>query len=390
MRRADWDAVVIGAGIHGAGCAQALAAAGHRVLVLEQTAVAAGTSSRSSKLIHGGLRYLETGQFGLVRECLAERERLLRLAPGLVHLTPHFIPVYPGMRRPAWKIRLGLTLYAVLGGLGPHVRHRRLRLRDWPNPDGLRREGLRALFQYQDGQTDDAALTRAVMASAESLGARLAVPARFEGARWEEGRWRLRWQQDGAAQSATARTLVNAAGPWVNAVLERIEPRPPRAAVELVAGTHLVFDRPLHAGVYYVEAPDDGRAVFLMPWQGDRTLVGTTERPWDGDPGAVAPSAAEVDYLRRTAAHYLPAFAALEPAEAFAGLRVLPAADGDPFRRARETLFQQDQEGHLVSILGGKLTAYRVTAARVAGLLAPWLPRRARRADTAALRLGLE
>jgi len=167
----DVDIVVVGAGIQGAGVAQAAAAAGYSVLLLEQTGIASGTSSRSSKLIHGGLRYLESGQFRLVRECLRERALLLRNAPSFVRLAPHYIPVYRETRRRPLLLRAGLSLYAVLGGLHPEVRFRQLPRSAWSDLDGLNQDGLQAVFRYFDAQTDDAALTRAVVSSAQSLGA---------------------------------------------------------------------------------------------------------------------------------------------------------------------------------------------------------------------------
>ena len=154
MTADHYDVVVIGAGIHGAGVAQAAAAAGHTVLVLEKTAIAHGTSSRSSKLIHGGLRYLETGQFGLVRESLRERAILLRIAPGLVRLSPFFIPVYGGASRSRWKIRAGLSLYALLGGFGRHNRFQSIARSEWHRLDGFQTDGLRAVFAMPwKGQT---------------------------------------------------------------------------------------------------------------------------------------------------------------------------------------------------------------------------------------------
>ena len=173
---ADYDVVIIGAGIHGAGVAQAAAAAGYSVLVLEQyDAVAQGSSSRSSKLIHGGLRYLESGQFHLVRECLRERSILLRNAPHLVELVPFHIPVYRETRRRPWKIVLGLGIYSLFS----RKRFHKISRDDWHQLDGLRCDRLDAVFSYYDAQTDDARLTRTVLASARDLGADLVTAAEF-------------------------------------------------------------------------------------------------------------------------------------------------------------------------------------------------------------------
>ena len=388
MAGPEYDLVVLGGGIHGCGLAQAAAAAGYRVLLLEQTALAAGTSSRSSKLIHGGLRYLETGELRLVRESLAERRRLLRLAPGLVRLVDHHIPVYPETRRRPGRLWAGLALYALAGGLHRDSLFSRLPRRDWGGLDGLRTRGLQQVFRYRDAQTDDAALTRAVARSAQALGARILVPARFLEAQRQGDTWRVRFQAGFERRLVTARALVNAAGPWVGEILARIPDAGRAIPFELVQGSHILLDRPLHHGVYYVEAPDDGRAVFVMPWRGGgQTLVGTTETPYQGDPARVTPLPEELDYLQRTLAAYFPACRDLRPVASFAGLRVLPGGADTPFRRSRETRLLADCEGTLVSIYGGKLTVYRATAARVLRRLRPVLPRRRARADTARLPL---
>lgn len=388
MSAANYDVVVIGGGIHGVGVAQAAAAAGHSVLLLERQALAAGTSSRSSKLIHGGLRYLESAQFGLVRESLREREILLRNAPDLVRRVSFYVPVYATTRRRPWMIRAGLSLYALLGGLSRDARFEKLRPSGWPGLDGLDTRDLRAVFRYTDAQTDDTLLTRAVMHSAQALGAELRCPANFLSAA-RHGEYFDVHYLDGAAQCrCRAQTLVNAAGPWVNPVLRRVSPRPPMLAVELVQGAHIILARETRRGIYYVEAPRDGRAVFVMPWQG-KTLVGTTETVFHGDPGEARPLAQEIDYLQTSWRHYFP------PGDdavlgSFAGLRVLPRAGGPVFRRSRETVLYPDdpERPGLVTIYGGKLTGYRATALKVLRLLQASLPARKPRADTAALRLS--
>lgn len=384
----DYDVVVVGAGIHGAGVAQAAAAAGHSVLILERSAVAAGTSSRSSKLIHGGLRYLETGAVRLVYECLRERQRLLRLAPHLVELVPCMIPVYRGGRRRPWQIRAGLSLYGALAGLSGAARFRRIPADDWWTLDGLSVHGLQAVYRYWDAHTDDAALTRAVVDSALSLGATLAMPADFAKAVWENRRWAVSYFGEDGANACRARVLINAAGPWADRLLSRIEPHPRGIPVELVQGTHVIVEGTVARGVYYVEAPQDGRAVFIMPWHG-RILVGTTETPFHGDPGVVQPTDQEIAYLMDTLGRYFPAYRHLPVADAFAGLRVLPAGHGPFGRRSRETLIYDHDgaSGPLLTVYGGKLTAYRLTAERVIRRVRPWLPLRRAVADTRSLHL---
>jgi glycerol-3-phosphate dehydrogenase len=182
--------------------------------------------------------------------------------------------------------------------------------------------------------------------------------------------------------------LVNAAGPWVNQVLEKIWPRLKPRAVELVQGTHLVLDAPLKHGIYYLEAPRDGRAVFAMPWQ-DKLLLGTTETPYIGDPAAVAPLAQERDYLLETLAHYFPNYRDARVVDEFAGLRVLPADGASAFRRPRETVLYTDraQRPRMLTICGGKLTAYRATAQKIMDRIQTSLPRRRTVASTRRLPL---
>jgi glycerol-3-phosphate dehydrogenase len=384
----DHDLVVIGAGIHGAGVAQAAALAGRRVLVLEQAAPAAGTSSRSSKLIHGGLRYLESGQFRLVRESLQERETLLRIAPTLVRRLPFHIPVYRGTRRRQAWVAAGLALYTLLAGGRAHSRFRRLPRGEFGDLDGLAGQNLQSVFQYHDAQTDDVALTNAVLESAKRFGATVRFPARFDGATRTEIGYVVRYRDERRDHVTHVRALVNAAGPWVNSVLASIGFAHAPEPIELVQGTHLVLEGEMRRGAYYLEAPADARAVFALPWQ-DAILVGTTESPYHGDPAAVRPPPADIDYLLATFQHYFPERPA-KIRESFAGLRVLPAGEHRAFHRPRETVLRTDHETlpRLVSIYGGKLTAYRLTAQRVLALLAPMLDLETPLPDTATISLS--
>jgi glycerol-3-phosphate dehydrogenase len=385
----EFDLVIVGAGIHGAGIAQAAAAHGFRVMVLEQQSIAAGTSSRSSKLIHGGLRYLEQFDLRLVRECLRERELLLKLAPKLVKLTPFYIPVYRNTRRPPWEVRLGLSLYALLGGLHAHARFSVVARAHWADLQGLNQDGLRAVFRYWDAQTDDAALTRAVMASAQKLGAELCVPASFDRALINADSCQIEFNDNGAARSVRARVLVNAAGPWVDHVATHILPPMPRPAIELIQGTHIILDTAIVDSIFYVEAPQDGRAIFIMPWHEHTTLVGTTETRFTGDdPGLVTPLSKEQDYLLDVVQRYFPQ-ARTHIASSFAGVRVLPSGKTRAFRRSREILYVTDRRKspRVLSVYGGKLTSYRADAIHALKLVGSSLPFRKPIADTGCLML---
>lgn len=380
----QFDIAIIGGGIHGAGCAQAAAAAGYRTLLIERHSWAAATSNHSSKLIHGGLRYLESAQFGLVYHALRERSRLLHNAPSLVHAVRFYIPVYRDTRRRPWQLRIGLSLYALLTGLQPLARFRQLPRSEWQNIPGLRTEGLQALFQYWDAQTDDAALTRAVVTSAQQLGAHCSERSELLSARAVDDGFELTLrvgkEQREQTTSCRTRTVINAAGPWVAEVAQRCGATP--LPLSLVKGSHILLPKSELPGILYLEAPRDGRAVFVMPWRGN-TLVGTTEV--EVDTPDVSASDDEIDYLLETVAHYLPQ-QPRQLLDSFAGVRVLPRSSDRPFSRPREAILQCD--GNLISIYGGKLTTYRHISEQVVNELRPLLGASAREPiDTATLQL---
>jgi glycerol-3-phosphate dehydrogenase len=252
--------------------------------------------------------------------------------------------------------------------------------------DGLDTRGLTTVIRYYDAQTDDARLTRAVVRSAQELGGELAVPAKFIGAALQESGVEVTYERDGAQHECRARVLVNAAGPWATRVARAIEPAISVPEVDLVQGAHIVLPLNVNAGIYYVESPTDGRAVFVMPWQG-AALVGTTETPYVGDPDQVHPLPEEENYLLSVAAHYFPAargMTRLHIVQRFAGLRVLPAASETAFDRSRETSFSTDRDPYprVLGIYGGKLTGWRAAAAQVLSRIAPSLGPRPRRAET--------
>jgi glycerol-3-phosphate dehydrogenase len=382
----EYDVVIIGGGIHGAGVLQAAAAAGFRALLIERRGLASGTSSRSSKLIHGGLRYLESGQFALVRESLRERAIHLRIAAELVALKPFFIPVYRDTRRRPWQLKIGLWIYALLGGFDAATRFGSVPRADWSTLDGLKTEDLDAVVRYHDAQTNDALLTRAVVQSALELGGELAMPATFTQATLSDSGVTVSYTAGESSLECGTRVLINAAGPWAPQVARAVQPAIPVPDVDLVQGTHIVIPFALTAGIYYVESPTDGRAVFVMPWAG-ATLIGTTETPYHGDPDDVRPLPQEEEYLLAVARHYFPALSGLSRSditERFAGLRVLPAATQAAFDRSRETIFTLDRDARprVLGIYGGKLTGWRAAAAHVMERVGPSLPAAVRRAAT--------
>ena len=387
-----YDAIVVGGGIQGAGCAQALAAAGFATLLVEQNTIASATSSRSSKLIHGGLRYIESAQFSLVRKSLQERSVLQALAPSLIRPRPFFIPVYRGQRLKAWQLHIALTCYWALGGFGTQARYRSLPREQWSRLPGLKQDELVAVFEYSDCQTDDVELTKAVIRSAQSLGCDCVEHTRLvNGTLHATTQAELLLEQAGIQRTVSCELVVNAAGPWASGVQQSLEQAPPAPAVDLVKGSHIEFDLPVCDSILYVEAPSDRRAVFIIPWKGG-TMVGTTEQPHTGDPARCDASIEEIEYLEATLRHYFPDYQGQRTAD-WAGLRVLPSAAAPagpaslrPFSaRARDTLVIADNPSapRLVSLFGGKLTAYRATAAKVAKMAQLTLGEPKRQLDTA-------
>lgn len=382
----QYDVAVIGGGIQGCGVAQAAAAAGYSVVLLEKTSLASATSSRSSKLIHGGLRYLESGQFHLVAESIRERELLLKNAPELVRRVPFYIPLYKQTSRKSWQLFIGLSLYAVFGRLIATACFRRLPEQDWPGLDGLETRNLKSVYQYTDAQTDDVKLTRAVMQSAMDMGAELICPARFKSAHHEKNSYTVVYEKDNQVSELACTTLVNACGPWVNDVQKHITPGVKQTPIELVQGAHIVIRQPAPRGVYYVESPGDKRAIFVMPWY-EHTMVGTTETHYDGDPGEIVPTEHEIDYLRNITEYYFPNYDT-EILHSFAGARVLPAGDESMFNRSRDTVYFTDQllPGY-VALMGGKLTDFRASAEKAMAKIKTCLPDKKAIADTREIKL---
>ena len=366
IKNYDTDVVVIGAGIHGTGVAQAVVAAGYSVILCEKSEIGLATSSKSSKLIHGGLRYLESFQISLVRSCLKERALLLENAPSLVKLVPFFIPVYRTTKRRPWQINIGLWIYNLLSGFKSPFN--KIPLSQWDELSGLSRDNLEAVFQYYDAQTDDVLLTRAVAASARLLGAQILTNATVTGCEIDSSGCVVEIRSSNSVTKYHCRVVVNASGSAVNQILKLCKPVQKELAVDLVQGAHIVLNRPAKQGVFYLESPSDKRAVFVMPWK-DRTLVGTTETRIEDNTGSPSPFPYEVEYLLTVYNYYFKNEKASisDVLESFAGLRVLPHDAKSLFARGRDTILLADSDSHprLVTIYGGKLTAYRATADRV-------------------------
>ncbi|NRB23882.1 glycerol-3-phosphate dehydrogenase/oxidase [Shewanella sp.] len=364
------DVVIIGGGINGAGIAQCAAAAGYSVLLLEKGAIGGQTSANSSKLIHGGLRYLETGQISLVRNSLSERRALLRLAPHLVKAVPFYIPVYDTSQRNQWAIRAGLTAYSVLSEFDPLGRFTSLPTVEWSKIAGLKLQGLKAVFKYWDAQTDDKALTQAVMRSAQDLGTQVLRYAECDAIVHTPDYCEVSYRYQDKLLVQRASSVINAAGPWVNDVIDSLVPPMAKESVDLVQGSHLLLDIPAPDGILYLESCFDKRVVFVMPWKG-KTLLGTTETILEELDGKPESTREEISYLLGIYKHYFPAQDNIEQLEAliidtFCGVRVLPKLNGSSFDRPREILLKTSiTHPRLMTLYGGKLTTFRTTAREV-------------------------
>lgn len=378
--RADtvFDLLVVGAGINGAGLARDAAGRGLKVLIVDQGDIGGATSSASTKLIHGGLRYLEHYEFGLVRESLAEREILLSIAPHLAHEQRFVIPHTPA-QRPRWMIRLGLALYDGLARGSSLKRAEGVDLRGTPFGAPLRPEFARG-FAYSDLATDDARLTLLNAVSAAQLGAQVTARTKLVGARRAGGEWKAVLQAaDGAQRECAARILVNAAGPWTAELRKAIAGDAGPESLRLVKGSHLVVPKLYEGGQAYLLQNDDGRIAFVIPFEDDFSLVGTTEVPLEAPDTAPRMGAAEADYLCGLVSRFFRT--PLRPEQAvwsYAGIRALyDDGQGSASAVSREYRLTVDGgagEAPLLSIFGGKLTTYRRLAERVLERLQPWLP----------------
>lgn len=371
---ADHDLAIIGGGVNGAGIARAAAARGVRVLLLEQGDLASGTSSASTKLIHGGLRYLEHGAFLLVREALAERETLLRMAPHLVRPMRFVLPAEPGPR-PAWMLRLGLFLYDSLGARKILPPATTLDLTHHPAGQPLLRR-FRSGFEYSDCSVDDSRLVVLNAVDAAEHGATIRTRTRVVRAE-READWRLILNAQGRRETATARVLVNAAGPWAGIVAETVLRQDGEQPLRLVKGSHIVvrklFD---HDSGYIFQLPQK-RIVFAVPFADEFTLIGTTNEEFSASLDSVAPSADEVVWLCRTASEFFRT--RVEPEHvvwAFAGVRSLyDDGSGRPEDVTRDYHLALDERygaAPLLTIYGGKITTYRRVAEAVLGKLGPF------------------
>ncbi len=374
---ADFDLAIIGGGIYGAGIARDAAGRGLKVVLVEQNDLASGTSSASSKLIHGGLRYLEHGALHLVRAALGEREVLLRMAPHLIRPLRFVLPLDAARRSPM-LIRLGLLVYDWLGRREILPGTRALDLISDEAGQPLKRRFHHG-YEYSDCFTDDARLVVLNAVDAAERGAVIRTRTRcVRGERTDA--WRLVLNARGRRDVVTARVLVNAAGAWVETVAETVLRQPAPRRLRLDKGSHIVVRRLYdHERAYILQAAD-GRVVFAIPFERDFTLIGTTDRSFSGDPAAVAPTGEEIDYLCGVInAYFRTTIGAADVVWAFAGVRSLyEDGAGKPQDIGRDYALILDKrfgEAPLLTVYGGKLTTFRRLAEDVLDRLAHFFPR---------------
>lgn len=363
-KKTVFDLLVIGGGINGAGIACDAAGRGLDVLLCERGDLAGATSSASSKLIHGGLRYLEYGEFRLVREALLEREVLLAKAPHIIWPLRFVLP-HRYAERPAWLIRTGLFIYDYLGRNQQLSDSRGIDLRSHPAGGPLKPD-IRKGFVYSDCWADDARLVALNAIAARGHGADIRTRTEVTMARRIDGLWEatIADSETGTEETVRARALVNAAGPWVQRVAEGIAAVPGKARVRLVKGSHIVVPR-IHDGdeAYILQNPDR-RIVFVLPYEGRYSLIGTTDVPYSGDPAAVAMEPAEAEYLCAAVSRYFARpVSTADIVWSYAGVRPLYDDDaGSASAVTREYVLSLDApEGRApaLSVFGGKITTYR-------------------------------
>ena len=373
-----FDLAIIGGGVNGCGIARDAVGRGNSVFLCEMNDLASGTSSWSTKLVHGGLRYLEYYEFRLVREALIEREILWQIAPHIIRPLRFVLPHHAGLR-PAWLLRLGLFLYDHIGGrnLLPPTRSVDLTRDEVGKP--LVPNRFTRGFEYSDCFVDDARLVILTARDAADRGAEIHTRSRAVEIRQADGIWNVTVEHSGSGKRSTiqARVLVNAGGPWVEQVLASGAGVNARAKVRLVQGSHIVVRKLYAHDRAYMFQNSDGRIVFVIPYQDDFTLIGTTDRDYEGDPAKVKASSEEIKYLCDSVSEYLAK--PVKPDDVvwtYSGVRPLYDDGASEAKAAtRDYVFELDTPGGapLMSIYGGKITTYRRLAEEALQRLSPYL-----------------
>jgi len=375
LQQQSFDLVIVGGGVNGTGIAMDAAGRGLKVMLCEMNDLASATSSNSSKLIHGGLRYLEHYEFRLVREALAEREALLRNSPHIMWPMRFRLPHQPHLR-PGWMIRTGLFLY-------DHLARRELlpgsRSITFGSDSPLKPEITKG-FEYSDGWVDDARLVVLMARNAEQLGASIRSRTRCTKAFREKGGWTIRLQDtiSGAETEITSKALVNAAGPWASKLFAGTITAPAPKQIRQVKGSHIVVPRLNINDEAYILQNEDERIVFVIPYEEQFSLIGTTDVDYEGDPSLARISQDEIDYLLKIVNTYFRH--QITPSDivwSYSGVRPLIDDEEDAQKASRDYSYELDDDGGqapLVSIFGGKITTYRKLAEVATDKLCEFFP----------------
>jgi glycerol-3-phosphate dehydrogenase len=378
-----YDVAIIGGGVNGCGIARDAAGRGLSVYLCEQADLASGTSSAATKLIHGGLRYLEYLEFRLVREALMEREVLWRMAPHIIWPLRFVLPYHKGLR-PAWLLRLGLFLYDHLGGRELLPPTSTLDLTKDVTGRPLKPGQYSLGFEYSDCWVDDARLVLLNARDAADRGATIRTRTKAVAAHRNADAWHLTTQDrrsGGPTETVRAKILINAAGPWVGDVLAVTRRQNAPASIRLVQGSHIVIPKLYAHDRCYIFQNTDKRIIFAIPYEGDFTLIGTTENDYVGDPGEVKTNAEDIDYLCRAANQYFStAITTDEVVWTYSGVRPLYDDGASEAQAAtRDYVLDLDEAGApMLSIFGGKITTYRRLAQHALDKLERHLPAKAR------------
>lgn len=363
-----YDLLVIGGGINGAGVARDAAGRGLSVVLCEKDDLAEGTSSRSGKLVHGGLRYLEYYEFRLVREALIEREVLLNAAPHIIWPMRFVLPHSP-QDRPAWLVRLGLFLYDHLGGRKKLPGTRTLDLKRDPEGTPILDQYSKG-FEYSDCWVDDARLVVLNALGAAEKGATILTRTPVVAARREKGGWLVETKNrdTGEVRSFRARCIVNCAGPWVTNVITNVAGSKSTRNVRLVKGSHIIVPKFWAGANAYLVQNHDKRVIFINPYEGDKALIGTTDIAYEGRAEDVAADEAEIEYLLTAVNRYFKEKLRREDVlHSFSGVRPLfDDGKGNPSAVTRDYVFDLDETGDapLMNVFGGKITTFRELAER--------------------------
>ena len=377
-----YDVFVIGGGVNGCGIARDAAGRGLKVFLTEQGDLASGTSSASTKLIHGGLRYLEHYEFRLVREALVEREVLLKAAPHIIWPLRFVLPHHKGLR-PRHLIRLGLFLYDHLGGRKILPPTRSIDLHSDVTGEPLKQEFAHA-YEYSDCWVEDARLVALNARDAANRGAEIHTRTKCTSARRANGTWDITiLPEGGKEQTIQAKALVNAAGPWVSEVLGSIVGRNNPDRIRMVKGSHIVVDRLYEHDRCYIFQNADGRICFAIPYEQDFTLIGTTDEDHVGEPGNPQITESETDYLLASTSEYFKLPITREQVRwTYSGIRPLYDDGASKAQEAtRDYVLKLDApsgQAPLLSVFGGKITTFRRLAESVLEKLGPFFPKASR------------